>query len=451
MKKAGVLFAAFMLGTASVWAFEPPTDEAVANAVSSYNEKTKGLERTDSEGRRNAAKEALAGIPISELSFDQLQKLTMLIGLSGQRDAARERYEAISKEPTAAGARAALTLVSYIPATAMGKEGDELKAAREADARVRANAVLAAMKHPGFGEAVEAGSTEFLAALNPSTASGFAGHEKELLAIERHLTADLPASFLMRSTGIVEFFNAEGLSVDAADRERIRAKLSSLIAASINSEEDEKTVASLKRTQKFIDGAFARGQLMNHTAPEVEVLWTNAKEPIKSLADLRGKVVVVDFWATWCGPCIGSFPDVRELVKHYEGYPVAVIGVTSPQGYHIDHKVEDPAQRRIDTKGDEAKEFALMEKFVKDMEVTWPVVFTRNEVFNPDYGVRGIPHVAIIDAKGVVRHNGLHPNHKVLAAEKKYAMIDALLKEAGLPAPAPEAAAPAEAKQSESH
>ena len=41
--------------------------------------------------------------------------------------------------------------------------------------------------------------------------------------------------------------------------------------------------------------------------------------------------------------------------------------------------------------------------------MTWPVVFTEQRVFNPDYGVHGIPHVAIIGPDGIVRHNGIHP------------------------------------------
>jgi hypothetical protein len=64
--------------------------------------------------------------------------------------------------------------------------------------------------------------------------------------------------------------------------------------------------------------------------------------------------------------------------------------------------------------------------------MTWPVVFTEQSVFNPDFGVSGIPHVAIIDPAGVVRFNALHPGQD---AEGKYHKIDGLLTEFGLPAP----------------
>jgi hypothetical protein len=66
--------------------------------------------------------------------------------------------------------------------------------------------------------------------------------------------------------------------------------------------------------------------------------------------------------------------------------------------------------------------------------MTWRVAFTEEDVFNPDYGVNGIPHVAIIDPEGKVRYNGLHP---AVPLKEKADKIDALLKAAGLATPAP--------------
>ncbi|HBZ25026.1 MAG TPA: hypothetical protein DEO54_02135 [Rikenellaceae bacterium] len=191
---------------------------------------------------------------------------------------------------------------------------------------------------------------------------------------------------------------------------------------------DKRTVDHFKNSYEYINSDYSKGKLINSNAPEIEFLWCSNPE-IKKLSDTKGKVVIIDFWATWCSPCVGSFPNVRMLQERYKEYPVIIIGITSPQGYHMDRK----NRARYDTKDDPEKEFSYMPSFMKDMEITWEIAFSKTTVFNPQYGVRGIPHVAIIDTKGIVRYNELRPYDDPSHEAEK---IDALLKEAGLPFPA---------------
>jgi hypothetical protein len=115
--------------------------------------------------------------------------------------------------------------------------------------------------------------------------------------------------------------------------------------------------------------------------------------------------------------------------------------VTSDQGYHIAAK-EEPGNKpeKIDCDGDPSKEYELMKQFMKDMNMTWTVAFSDKSCFNPDFGVHGIPHVAIIAPDGKVRHNGLHPSKMEHEAE----LIDKLLEEFKLPKPAEPIAAKGE-------
>lgn len=165
--------------------------------------------------------------------------------------------------------------------------------------------------------------------------------------------------------------------------------------------------------------------LLNKPAPQLEILWSDS-EGLKTLADLRGNVVVLDFWATWCGPCIASFPMVREEVDHFKGAPVAILGVTTLQG-----RVHGLESKPIDVKGDPAREYALTAQFKQKHDMTWPLVFATPNALS-DYGVGGIPTIVIIAPDGTVRHVGLNPHKPGVDIAGK---ITAILKEFNLPVP----------------
>jgi len=103
-----------------------------------------------------------------------------------------------------------------------------------------------------------------------------------------------------------------------------------------------------------------------------------------SMSDLRGKVVVIDFWATWCGPCVAEMPKVKELYERYHDQGLEIIGVSLDQP-------ED--------KGGLEK----LRAFCKEREIPWPQYYQGNywnSEFSTSWGINSIPSVFLVDKQG---------------------------------------------------
>ena len=423
--KASWLLAVAGLAFAGAAFAAPVTQEQIDAANEAMKTKMAELraeKNLNAETYKAAAEAALAGIEISELTASQISALMRPISAAERQTDAAARLKALSAEPTTDGAEAAALAATLLPGDAPAEE--------------QIAAIRAAVTHPAFREALQEGrGEEILSDIGWVKKDILLQVEPELRMLGSMISGQMPAPVVTNARYLYNAFMTMG-DEHAALREEMRGrflKASKEAAASA----DEANKLRLEKNAEFLAGAYARGELINHPAPALTVEWSS-DETITSLADLKGKVVVLDFWATWCGPCIASFPNVRELVAHYEGYPVAVVGVTSIQGTH--YGAEGP----IECKDDPTKERSLMPGFMTEKEMTWPVVFAKEEVFNPQYGVNGIPHVAIIAPDGTVRFNGLHPAGKLSAKTEK---IDAILKEFNLAAPAPVVDAPEEAEK----
>ena len=122
-----------------------------------------------------------------------------------------------------------------------------------------------------------------------------------------------------------------------------------------------------------------------------------------SLASLKGQVVMINFWATWCGPCRQEMPLLAQLQAKYEPLGFTLLGVN----------VEPDSAAAV--------------AWLKGVPVAFPILFDTDSAVAGRFGVEGMPSTVFVDRNGQVRfvHRGYKPGD-----EAKYAdMIRSLVKE----------------------
>jgi thiol-disulfide isomerase/thioredoxin len=412
--------AALVLAAGSTFA-APPTDAEVSAKVKQFEQTMAKTPRAEQMAKRTELVAQLLGDEtFAEYSASQIETiLPLAMADEGARDRAAARLEALKAEEGPEGLNAELvhTMVQMY-----ARRGNPT-----------ADDVKRMLNDPRLVQLISKGQGMTMFSLLGALRGEAMGDSVEtLMKLTRALPEALPAG---KSDAIANLYTTLAYSVpDPANQlASLQAKALGYLNADIKAlkGDDEKAtspqIASMEKTRD-------RLSIINNTAPEIDFMWYSEDGSVTKLSDLKGKVVIIDFWATWCGPCISAFPKVRHLVDHYDGYAVEVVGVTSIQGAHYRTNPETKEREKIDTKGDEAKEFSLMTEFRTEMDMSWPVGFSKENVFDPRYGVYGIPHIAIIDPSGKVRVNGLNPHG--LTHEQESALIDTILKEFNLPTPA---------------
>ena len=121
------------------------------------------------------------------------------------------------------------------------------------------------------------------------------------------------------------------------------------------------------------------------------------------LSELRGQVVMINFWATWCGPCRQEMPLLQQISARYEPLGFTLLGVN--------------------VEPDSAPAKAWLEK----VPVTFPILFDRENAVSASFGVEAMPSTVLVDREGRVRHvhRGYKPGDESVYAD----LIRGLVKE----------------------
>lgn len=138
-------------------------------------------------------------------------------------------------------------------------------------------------------------------------------------------------------------------------------------------------------------------------APDFTLPGVRENEDAVTLSNLRGDIVYVDFWASWCAPCLRSLPEVNTLYERYRDQGFSVVAIT----------IDDPVEDALD--------------FLLDLEtpLSYHVVLDQTAEIMNQYEVVGMPTSFLIDREGTVRmvHKGFRDGDTELLEQKLTALL----------------------------
>jgi thiol-disulfide isomerase/thioredoxin len=187
--------------------------------------------------------------------------------------------------------------------------------------------------------------------------------------------------------------DAQGAEAEKLNKEAEKV-LEGAVAKFADVQTDEGTVGEIAKA--------TLGLAIGRTAPDIS--GEDAEDKKFKLSDYKGKVVMLDFWASWCGPCMAMVPHNRELVKKLEGRPFVLLGVNADQDKADFKKAQESAK------------------------INWRSFFDGSGKISTDWRIKAFPTMLLIDHKGVMRHKFVGGGPDTAKAIDK--AIEELVKEA---------------------
>lgn len=174
-------------------------------------------------------------------------------------------------------------------------------------------------------------------------------------------------------------------------------------------------VEALARKEERRAAQAAKAALIGQPAPRLTFRWAS-QTGLASLEDLRGHVVLLEFWATGSAPSVRAQPALRRLAARYAGRPFTILGVTGLHG-----AVTGLGPAPIATGGDAARELALLGDYAREKDLPWPIAVPDEGIdFLHAFAAPRVPYRVLIAPDGTVRAVGV-------TLEELPALIDGLV------------------------
>ena len=381
------------------------------------------VEKTQAEQRDLATRNAALLAARSNLAGEDFYYLGLLYTLAKNEDKALESMRRfLAESPSRTNEHAQMARLAVIGLAAQKKLFDEAEKVRaeylshepqRPDQRYRFEFGLAAAYHKAkrVDQAVAHAREAFNAAklLPPKAGAEQRARENALFTTSSFL-ADLflENKKVDEAVAVLEELRQQALALPSANLYKLAVIRLATIGRVIDAIKSSNDAPDTSHTTA------AKTRTITTTAPEIVAAEWIDQKPVK-LSDLRGRVVLLDFWATWCGPCLVTFPKLKSWHEKYKDKGLVILGLTTYSGEVRGHRMT------------RAEELAFLRKFKKKYDLPYGFVIADTITNDLNYGVLSIPAGFLIDRRGVVRHISLGASEQ--EAETLATMIKKLLDE----------------------
>lgn len=199
----------------------------------------------------------------------------------------------------------------------------------------------------------------------------------------------IPSTFLIDGEGTIRKTDLRGHALEHAVEDLVKENLAKPTKTSETGSQSQsipatkllKQETTSEKDEPIKPARTNPSEWIGKPAPDFQV--TNLKGEELSLKDYRGQVVLLDFWATWCGPCIAEMPKVKRTYEAYKDQNFQIIGISLDRS-------KQPLEEYIEKEG-----------------LGWIHYWDESRELRTLYGVWGIPSAFLIDSEGIIRKASL--------------------------------------------